>query len=51
MSKKGIPCKPYHAKLKSAERMDVQDSWTTGVVPVIAATVSFGMGIDKPDVR
>ncbi|XP_076467711.1 ATP-dependent DNA helicase Q5-like [Babylonia areolata] len=51
LSRKGVPCKAYHAGLKPAERTEVQEDWTTGRTPVIAATVSFGMGVDKPDVR
>ncbi|XP_001600102.2 ATP-dependent DNA helicase Q5 isoform X1 [Nasonia vitripennis] len=51
LSSMGIPTLSYHAGLKSKERMEVQDSWTNGVVPVIAATCSFGMGVDKGSVR
>ena len=46
-----MPCKAYHAALKPAERTEVQEDWTAGRVPVIAATVSFGMGVDKANVR
>ena len=51
LSRKGVPCKAYHAALKPAERTEVQEDWTAGRVPVIAATVSFGMGVDKANVR
>ena len=51
LSRKGVPCKAYHAKLKPAERTAVQEDWMAGRVPVIAATVSFGMGVDKANVR
>ncbi|XP_014212125.1 ATP-dependent DNA helicase Q5 [Copidosoma floridanum] len=51
LSSMGIQTLAYHAGLKSKERIDVQDSWTSGVVPVIAATCSFGMGVDKASVR
>ncbi|KAG7212793.1 hypothetical protein KM043_013052 [Ampulex compressa] len=47
----GIPTLSYHAGLKKQERNDVQNKWTCGEVPVIAATCSFGMGVDKGSVR
>lgn len=37
--------------LKNQERNEVQNKWTVGEVSVIAATCSFGMGVDKPTVR
>ena len=37
--------------LKASQRTDVQDEWMEGKVPVIVATVSFGMGVDKANVR
>lgn len=43
----GIPCKAYHAGLKSTLRTQILADWTSGTVPVVAATVAFGMGIDK----
>lgn len=39
------------AGLKNQERNEVQNKWTSGEVPVIAATCSFGMGVDKGSVR
>lgn len=51
LSRQGIPAKPYHAGLKQSLRDDIQSEWTDGLTPVIAATISFGMGIDKADVR
>lgn len=47
----GIKCKFYHAGMESGERTQIQLEWQRGDVKVIAATVAFGMGIDKPDVR
>ncbi|TKR57597.1 hypothetical protein L596_030278 [Steinernema carpocapsae] len=46
-----IPSYAYHAGLNSKTRNEVQDKWMENQVPVIAATIAFGMGIDKPDVR
>eukprot|EP00934_Nitzschia_sp_Nitz4_P008470 Nitzschia sp. Nitz4//scaffold102_size76354//38618//42311//NITZ4_005634-RA/size76354-processed-gene-0.40-mRNA-1//-1//CDS//3329532255//8460//frame0 len=41
----------YHAELDAAERERRHHQWTTGRISVLCATVAFGMGIDKPDVR
>lgn len=41
----------YHAGLKPSERTQVQEDWMSGKYPVISATVSFGMGVDKASVR
>ncbi|XP_048243709.1 ATP-dependent DNA helicase Q5-like isoform X2 [Haliotis rufescens] len=51
LSRKGIPAKAYHAGLKQSEREGVQTDWMEGRVPVIVATISFGMGVDKRNVR
>jgi len=42
---------PYHAGLESDVRAEAQDRFTQGDGVVVAATVAFGMGVDKPDVR
>lgn len=44
----GVTCKSYHAGLKGDQRSRVLAEWTAGEVPVVAATIAFGMGIDKP---
>lgn len=47
----GISAAAYHAGMDMGTRLDVQQRWTKGTVPVVVATNAFGMGIDKPDVR
>jgi ATP-dependent DNA helicase RecQ len=47
----GVRAAPYHAGLPAAERTRVQDAFQRDEVDVVVATVAFGMGIDKPDVR
>ncbi|XP_053971680.1 ATP-dependent DNA helicase Q5-like [Hylaeus volcanicus] len=51
LSNSGVQTLAYHAGLKNQERNEVQNKWTSGEVPVIAATCSFGMGVDKGSVR
>ncbi|MDN5205674.1 DNA helicase RecQ [Fulvivirgaceae bacterium BMA10] len=46
-----ISAAPYHAGLDAAIRMKNQDDFLNEEVDVIVATIAFGMGIDKPDVR
>ena len=47
----GIAAKPYHAGLPLKERSATQEAFLRDDTPVIVATIAFGMGIDKPDVR
>ncbi len=47
----GISAAPYHAGMDSKSRAQVQDAFLGEDVKVICATIAFGMGIDKPDVR
>jgi len=47
----GIKALPYHAGLDAATRRNNQDSFLMEKVDVIVATIAFGMGIDKPDIR
>ncbi len=51
LSRKGVPSQPYHAGLKASLRTQTQTDWMDGITPVICATVSFGMGVDKANVR
>ncbi|XP_055371257.1 bifunctional 3'-5' exonuclease/ATP-dependent helicase WRN-like isoform X2 [Condylostylus longicornis] len=47
----GVKCKPYHAGLSLKERKRVHEDFVHDEIRVIVATVAFGMGIDKPDIR
>ena len=41
----------YHAELDAHERERRHSDWSNGIISVLCATIAFGMGIDKPDVR
>jgi ATP-dependent DNA helicase RecQ len=51
LRKSGIKALPYHADLSDAVRSATQEKFVRDDTDVICATVAFGMGIDKPDVR
>ncbi|MEP6841133.1 MAG: RQC domain-containing protein, partial [Bradyrhizobium sp.] len=51
LTKAGIPALPYHAGLDASLRARNQDRFINEDGVVIVATIAFGMGIDKPDVR
>ncbi|XP_012216049.2 recQ-like DNA helicase Blm [Linepithema humile] len=51
MKKNGIKALSYHAGLTDNQRSNCQGRWISDEVHVICATIAFGMGIDKPNVR
>ncbi|HEY3634571.1 MAG TPA: RecQ family ATP-dependent DNA helicase, partial [Caldimonas sp.] len=51
LTRQGVAARAYHAGLESAERAKRQDLFIKDQIQVIVATVAFGMGIHKPDVR
>src|SRR4249920_3473821 len=51
LNEDGISAKPYHAGLTSSERTKHQEAFLRDDVGVVTATIAFGMGINKPNVR
>ena len=51
LNEDGVSAKPYHAGLEAKERTEHQEMFLRDDVRVIAATIAFGMGINKPNVR
>ncbi|KAJ1164916.1 hypothetical protein NDU88_005348 [Pleurodeles waltl] len=51
LQKLGIKAGAYHANMESTDKSRVHKLWTTNDIQVVVATVAFGMGIDKADVR
>ena len=47
----GVSCATYHSGMAESKRMQVQTEWKANQIQVVVATVAFGMGVDKPDVR
>ena len=51
LNERGLQARPYHAGLEPEIRRRTQEDFIRDRVPIIVATIAFGMGIDKPDVR
>ncbi len=51
LTERGITALPYHAGLEDDVRRETQERFLRGDAPIIVATIAFGMGVDKPDVR
>jgi ATP-dependent DNA helicase RecQ len=47
----GISARPYHAGLGAEERAETQDRFLADEIACVVATIAFGMGVDKPNVR
>ena len=51
LTENGLNAAPYHAGMNAKDRNRNQEAFIRDEIPVICATIAFGMGIDKPDVR
>ena len=51
LAKAGLPAKPYHAGMEDVERVATQEWWAASDRGIVVATIAFGMGIDKSNVR
>ncbi|VEA26976.1 ATP-dependent DNA helicase RecQ [Salmonella enterica subsp. enterica] len=51
LQSRGISAAAYHAGLENAIRADVQEKFQRDDLQIVVATVAFGMGINKPNVR
>ncbi|KAJ9150002.1 ATP-dependent DNA helicase [Pleurostoma richardsiae] len=51
LRQQGFVAKAFHAGMKTEEKKQIQDDFMASKVPIVVATIAFGMGIDKPDIR
>ena len=51
LRERGFTAEAYHAGLEADERRSIQDRFIRDQTPIVVATIAFGMGINKPDVR
>src|SRR3954470_4645545 len=51
LAEAGLPARAYHAGMSPEDRVAVQDWWSGSDRNIVVATIAFGMGIDKADVR
>uniref|UniRef100_A0A7S0ZH59 ATP-dependent DNA helicase n=1 Tax=Timspurckia oligopyrenoides TaxID=708627 RepID=A0A7S0ZH59_9RHOD len=51
LSSKKVSCGAYHGGMSNPDRLSIQNRWQSGELKVIVATLAFGMGVDKDDVR
>jgi ATP-dependent DNA helicase RecQ len=51
LAREGLPARPYHAGMSAEDRVVVQEWWSGAPDAIVVATIAFGMGIDKADVR
>jgi ATP-dependent DNA helicase RecQ len=51
LRRSGVDAAAYHAGMSSADRANIQERFMTDEVAVVVATIAFGMGVDKPNVR
>ncbi len=47
----GIAARAYHAGMRDEDRAEVQDGFMADAIPVVVATIAFGMGVDKANIR
>ncbi len=51
LTKKGLAARAYHAGLRTDLRREIQEGFMGGEIGIVVATIAFGMGVDKADVR
>ncbi|MCB1207011.1 MAG: RecQ family ATP-dependent DNA helicase [Verrucomicrobiae bacterium] len=51
LQRAGFSARAYHAGMRDEDRAAVQDGFMAGSIPIVVATIAFGMGVDKADIR